>query len=618
MGNTAENTIYREASIDGILDKEERTIKLTFSSESPVQDWHKTYNILGHEKGECNLTRLNKNAPALLGHNVHKHIGAVKRAWIEDKKGYAEIKISRSKEGEDAWIKIEEGILTGVSVGAAIDEVKLISDKDGVRTYRSTQWTPYEITLTPLPADLSVGVGREERLMPNNIKRSQEQGATPQAQAGTPATATPATPEQATVPVPAVPAAPAPQEPAQRGLSSQEIAKISTIGRECGLATEALEAIERGESPDAFTERCLRLMRSSNAPARQPAGNRESLLGLNRNETQRFSIAKLVRAQAYPQNATYREAAALELECVRAMGGEQGSSLAIPQEVLRSWSATRAVDKTAMSGLTQDHLDTGSFVEMLRAESTLLQRVTMRTGLTGNHAYPVQTEKTKASWVGIDKPLSTTGYATSKNVITPSKLGAIVDINESALLYAGQAVEQDLRKDITEAIAEAMIHTILYGTGAGDIPLGIMLNPAVQKVLFEGASPTFAEIVAMHSKIKAKMAASGSLLYLINSATEGHFLTTPKNNGLQAPILTEAGSKLNGRDYEASEFIEEGHVFYGNLSEIYVGVWDSFKIEVNPYAESKWSANTIQLKAYQVAGMQIRRPEALCFGTMKP
>lgn len=498
-----------------------------------------------------------------------------------------------------------------------------MSENDGIREYRTVKWCPYEISLTPIPADTGVGVGRtinlnqgEDMSKENKnetgspaVTREGGEGATQDAVSTSPTTTTEAKPVSGGVSV---------GDEAKRTLTQGEIKQISDIGREYGLASEALDAVARGERPEEFTRRCLGVLNERSAIARGVSGNKDSVIGMNRNEANRFSLAKAIRAAAYPSNRRYQEEAKFEFECMRAMGCEEGSGLAIPQDVMMNWARRDLgpVNGVSMTGVTEDHLWMGSFVEMLRASSDVLRRVTWRTGLRGNVAYPLQTGKTKASWTGIDEALEKTDYKTAKRQITPSKVGAIIDIAESAILYASTAVEQDIRMDITRAMAYEMARVIFYGSGADDEPLGLLLTEGINKVKFAGSLPTYAELVSMGAKIKKSLVSSSGLFYSLNSEMESHFLVTPRQNGMQAPILSDVGSNLTGRSYEASEIIEDGHIFLGDFSEMFVGSWDSFKIDVNPYASGKWDANMIQIKAYQIAGLSVRRPEAFCVGSI--
>ena len=145
-----------------------RVIRVSFSSEAPVtrrsaygEPWVET---LGHKTEEVNLSRLNTSAPVLYNHQRGEdksRIGVVERAWVENGKGYADLRISRRAEVEGIWQDISDGILRNVSVAYQIEEKTLLEKRNNEPDlYRVTNWTPIEISLVDIPADHTVGVGR--------------------------------------------------------------------------------------------------------------------------------------------------------------------------------------------------------------------------------------------------------------------------------------------------------------------------------------------------------------------------------------------------------------------------------------------------------------------------
>ena len=85
-------------------------MRLSFSSEEPVtrasffsEPW---IEVLGHERSEVDLQRLNNSAPVLYNHDRSERgnrIGVVERAWVEGGRGYAEIRLSKRDEVEGFW-----------------------------------------------------------------------------------------------------------------------------------------------------------------------------------------------------------------------------------------------------------------------------------------------------------------------------------------------------------------------------------------------------------------------------------------------------------------------------------------------------------------------------------
>lgn len=158
-----------------ILDEENRTIRVSFSSEDAKvlrggffqAPW---YEVLGHDRSEVNLERLESGAPVLLNHarggifnEEATPIGVVESAEIKNGRGEATIRLSKRSSVDDIWADVRDGILQNISVGYSIDERTLTAEKEGEPDeYRVTRWTPAEISIVDIPADHSVGIGRSE------------------------------------------------------------------------------------------------------------------------------------------------------------------------------------------------------------------------------------------------------------------------------------------------------------------------------------------------------------------------------------------------------------------------------------------------------------------------
>lgn len=148
-------------------------LQLSFSSETPylrASYWDEPWiEVLGHNDGECDLSRLADGAPMLANHGRFGTgdtpllaIGIVERAWIEGGRGMAEVKLSRREGMESLLADLTDGIVRNVSVGYQVQERTLIKSHGGKAPdeYRVTRWLPMEISLVDVPADASVGIGR--------------------------------------------------------------------------------------------------------------------------------------------------------------------------------------------------------------------------------------------------------------------------------------------------------------------------------------------------------------------------------------------------------------------------------------------------------------------------
>ncbi len=155
---------YRSFGIDvKAVKKDERETELSFSSEEPYMRFYGN-EILLHGPSNVDMSRLSM-ASVLFNHNPNIIIGPVKSATIQDKRGKASIGFDDTADGNLALERVRSGSLKGVSVGYSIDKYRRLQEDEEWRGYKgpaliATRWTPHEITLTPIPADASVGVGR--------------------------------------------------------------------------------------------------------------------------------------------------------------------------------------------------------------------------------------------------------------------------------------------------------------------------------------------------------------------------------------------------------------------------------------------------------------------------
>lgn len=145
----------------------ERRFQLSFSSEEPYDRWFGP-EILDHSGNAADLARLNEIGVVLFNHKRDAVIGRVIRAQVADGRGEAEIEFDTDEQAETIYQKVKNGTLRGVSVGYTVDSWEEVAagktSADGRFTGPCSiarKWTPLEISIVSVPADATVGVGRE-------------------------------------------------------------------------------------------------------------------------------------------------------------------------------------------------------------------------------------------------------------------------------------------------------------------------------------------------------------------------------------------------------------------------------------------------------------------------
>lgn len=149
------------------LDEDSRTFELSFSSEEPYERWFGN-EILSHEPGAVDLSRLNDIGCVLYNHNRDKVIGRIDRAWIKDNRAYATVTFDEDAESDVIYQKVKSGTLKAVSVGYRVESWEEVgagktssNGKHMGPCSIALKWYPYEVSIVSVPADATVGVGRE-------------------------------------------------------------------------------------------------------------------------------------------------------------------------------------------------------------------------------------------------------------------------------------------------------------------------------------------------------------------------------------------------------------------------------------------------------------------------
>lgn len=148
-------------------DESGKKFVLSFSSEEPYLRWD-GLEILDHSDGCIDLSRLLEIGVLLFNHERDSVIGKVTRVWVENQRGCAEVEFDDDEQAEVIRKKVQSGTLKGVSVGYTVNKWEIVTvgqkSEDGRFTGPcnvAKNWMPYEISIVSVPADSSVGVGRD-------------------------------------------------------------------------------------------------------------------------------------------------------------------------------------------------------------------------------------------------------------------------------------------------------------------------------------------------------------------------------------------------------------------------------------------------------------------------
>ncbi len=580
------------------IDEGSRTVEVAFSSDEEIQRWF-GIEVLGHEKDQVDLSRLQQGAPLLVEHDTQDHVGVVESVRIDTSVGRAVVRFGTGVRASEVFQDVVDGIKRHVSVGYFVHEMELLKEvDDGPNVFRVSKWEPFEISIVAVPADVSVGVGRGK-----STYESMEIGHMDNHVGG--------------------------QTRSQRKATKkimesdrERIEQLRATGIEYGATELAEQFIQSGGSVHDLNQVILE------RGGLKPTNTEDPNLGLSRTELSKYSVSRAILAQADPQR--YAQQAGLEIECSRAI--EQSSdrqlrgNIHIPHDVLVTPYAQRAASvgsAGAGGNLVEDTIDSASFVDLLRNQLALvIAGATYINGLVGNMLIPRQTGTATTFWIAENAAPDESSAVFDQIPMTPKTVGAYSEISRLALLQTAPAIDNLIMNDLASAVTQAIDLAGIAGTGANDQPIGLLNQSGVGVTPLgpDGAAPGWDDIVNMESDVAAGNAEGDNPAYLTNSHVRGRLKRTfidsgsgervwdnrsPDTpvNGTQAVISNQVPSNLtkgSGTNLSA--------VIYGNWKDLIVGLWGGLDLLVNPYSLDTIGA--VRITSFQTVDIALRHAES--------
>ncbi len=591
------------------VDEGKRTVRLAFSSETPVEryDWWRdeTYDeVLDHGAESVRLGFLKDGGPFLVHHDTRDMVGVVESVSIDsDRVGRAVVRFGKSARAEEIFRDIVDGIRKKISVGYVIHEVVKTEPAEGRAQWRVTDWEPLEISTVPIPADPSVGVGRSK---PKETQRSDPMD-TPNPTPTPPAPAQP-TREQIQVIESAA------QERANR--RNAELAKVFSTW--VGLVpadkrAAFIEAYEKAVAdpnvqPHEFGARALS---DFGKPAPISPG-----IGMSQGEVRDYSISKALREAMGQSGFDAARLTGLEAEAhkaaVKAYDGKRQykGGLIVPQDVLlepvgsylrgTQAHAMAAFGKllglpsgqrdltvgsaTAGGNLVGTNLLAGSFIDILRNKALMLSLgVQVLGGLRGNVAIPKQSGAATAYWVNEAGDVTESQQSFGQVTMSPKTVGALSEFTRQLLLQSTPAIDGLVMADLIRVLALAIDLAIIAGTGSSGQPTGILNQSGVLTVT--GASYAWEDAVEHETDVADANADLGSMAYVTTPVVRGLLKTRVKESGF--PQYLCENNQMNGYPVYATKQMSTATILFGVFSEALLGMWEGLEITEDPYTKAE-------------------------------
>lgn len=569
------------------------TYVFPLSSETPYRRL-RGMEILVHSEESVDLSLLNSGSAPLLDHHdasggLDKQIGVVKRAWLQDRRVYVEVKFSNRSRAQEIKADVEDGIIRNVSVGYRVQETEPTRDGD---SYRVTKWTPIEASFVTIPADPTVGMGRSsnhrmEVRMPDDQQ-------------------------------PSLPGYETEDQRAERMEAAiSEIGQLAATKNMSRMANSFVEGqVRLGLVPSVPV---FKAMLRAEIPQDEPLVNQD--IGLSVKERRQFSIRKLVMTMVDPGERT-RQDAAFELEAVEASSVHARSGkIALPAEVMQHWNdyevdGVRAPVSVGGNPNVQDtdHL-ASRFIDNLRNRMVLGRLgLTMLSGLEGDIEIPGGENNTVAAWVGSEDADVAESVPTFRKIgLAIHDLGVFTDLTRRMLIQSTIDIERYVRNQIITAMAQEIDRVGFYGTGLAGQPTGIINTTGIGSVTFLGAIPTRNELIDMRALISASNQVE-SPVFVTNTTVEADLMKTLVDAGSGQFLVDGVSRRLHiGNTMEATNQFLANDILAGVFSDAVMGMWGT--LELDRSVEAKFLSAGVRLRAIQSVDFAVRRVGSFAYGT---
>lgn len=595
------------------INPEARTVELAFSSETPYERWWGV-EILDHSPQSIRLGRLTSGGPLLTDHenSIENQVGVIESVEIgADRVGRAIVRFGRDASSDEVFQKVADGIVRNVSVGYVIHKAQLIETGDeGPDTYRVTDWEPLEISLVPVPADASVGVGRshgeespvlEEVAEQTELKNPVQEKSMPEINVQEIESAARAAGEKA---------------------AQARVNDIIAMGEHYKATDLAREFIASGKSVEEFRVALLERMATSGA-------TRSEGVVMSDKEAKQYSYVRALAAAL--ARAEGRDVSGFEVEVSQDLerslpaNAKRNGGIFVPMQLQRSAIST-ALYNTSGKGASTVFTEAGEFIDLLRnASITVGLGARVLSGLTGPVSFPSQTGGVSVSWVaensGTDVGASN---ATLSSVgLSPKTLQGTTAFSRQLMAQSSLDVEAFIRADLAAAHALAWDLAVLHGTGSNNQPTGIYAASNVNAVAMGGV-PTFGKLIDMITEVMKDNALAGSLAFATTPGLAGKLAQTVIAASTDTRMIWDGkldSGTLAGYAAVASNQVSaalgagsEHGLIFGNWSDVLIGNWGGgLELVVDPYSLKK--QGMIEVTSFQLCDIALRHPESFCKAT---
>jgi len=583
-------TQYRTGSVRMMDDESDRRVMMSISSTNPVEREF-GYEVLEHNAGSVDMEFMSSGkAPLLLDHDARQQIGVVEKAYMDNDKLRAQVRFSKNGLAEEVYRDVVDGIRGNVSIGYQIQG--MTKDENGYKDkplYRVSSFKPLEVSMVSIPADSTVGVGRNYQpdLSGNESTAIQENKMEEQVQK------------------PEVNVRHEVNEKLNeyRNQSSQ----ILELGKRHNEYDLAFRALQEEKSLAEF--QAMLLEKKTSKPI-------DFSVDATPKEKRNYSLVRAIQAA----DAKDWSKAGFELEVSKELAKKQSrqpKGFFVPDFGWQTRTVSTAAGATfgAGSNIVPEDYRGDRFIDALISTSILGQvGATVLNGLQGNVAIPKISTSTAAAFIAEGGSVGNNEPDFAQVTMTPKLLANKVAVTRELMIQSDPSVEQLIRNNMVRIFAAKIDNVALKGGGSNE-PTGILGTSGIGDVSSGGTSGnanlTYGNVVDIMTEVSQDNALLGNLRWVTHPAVVGKLMQTLVAASTDSRMIMSGPDSMMGYPVVQTTQAPSSSPYsliFGNFADLYVGFFSALDVLVDPYGSA--GTATTNLYFYQDCDIAVAHAES--------
>ncbi len=302
--------------------------------------------------------------------------------------------------------------------------------------------------------------------------------------------------------------------------------------------------------------------------------------------------------------------------------GKPAQGILVPLEVFEKRVLTTAAPVGGPgSNIISTDLMGSQFIDMLRAK-LVVRRLGARVlnGLVGNVDIPKLTATTTAGWVAENAAITPADPEVDKVQLTPKHAGAITEYSRNMLMQSSPDVEQLLRADMAQVLAQAVDGVAIQGGGSNE-PTGILETSGIGDVAMgtDGGPITWAKVIDLIAEVEIDNAEGSA--FLTNPKVVKSARKTAKVTSTDSVMVMDAPGILAGYPLASTTLVPSNltkgnssgvcsALIFGNFSDLLLGYWSVLDVLVNPYESTAYTKGNVMIRSMLTMDVAVRHPES--------